>query len=483
LDVIVEKTREVYEALTAVLPADRVLTASITLRPYSTDWYWKAQEAVAAGQPLGTPDLVVEPVSTEEVSAILQIATRLRVPVVPWGAGSGVNGGALAVGGGIVVDLKRMNAILRVDDTSLTATVQPGLICEQLEQHLNAEGLTFPHYPASADLGSIGGYLSCRGSGVSSTRYGKMEDLVLNVQVVLPGGEIIQTLPVPRHSCGPDLTQLFVGAEGTMGIITEATLQLAALPAGRSFCAAAFSEIQDGLEAGRHIMRSGLRPAVMRFYDDVAARHSLSKAVGPLDGPTMVIVCEGDADVAALEAQKCLSLCQAHGGQELSAEISATWWDKRLVFYKPPHYPTLPAMWGTIDVVTTYERAWSTYQAMRAMLTERYGPSGLQLATHFSHWYDWGTMLYCRFTLPTSPADPSEAIRLHDQIWHDGVTLALDHGAVMNDHHGVGIKLAPYMPRQWGAAFGTLGAIKGTLDPAGIMNPGKLGLGRNDDQR
>lgn len=464
------------QTLSELLPAGGVQSEAGALKAYDADWYWKSVAAAATPTPLGHADLVAFPTSTEEVAAIVRAASRHRVPIVPWGAGSGVNGAAVPTRGGLIVDMRRMDRVIELDRESLVVRVQPGLICQTFEEILNREKLTFPHYPASADLGTLGGYAACRGSGVASTRYGKMEDLVLSVEVVMPDGEVIRTLAVPRHSCGPDLTQLFVGAEGTLGIITELTLRIARQPAGRFFAAASFKNLRDGIDAGREIIHSGLRPSVIRLYDDVSAQHTLSKVVGPLDQPTMVIVCEGDAEVAALEARRCEEICRAHRGEDRPAALSEQWWDRRYEFYKPPLYPDLPAIWGTIDVVGTYERLWPTYTAMRALMDERYGPHGLRLGTHLSHWYDWGSMLYCRFTIPHGPEDPREAMHLHDQIWHDGVTLALEHGVVMNDHHGVGIKLAPFMRRQWGGAFTTLERIKEVLDPQHIMNPGKLGL-------
>jgi alkyldihydroxyacetonephosphate synthase len=463
-------------SLAAALPADRVQSGAGALKAYEADWYWKAVAAAATPTPLGHADLAVFPTSTEEVCAVVRAAGRHGVPIVPWGAGSGVNGGAVPTEGGMVVDLGRMNRVLRVDAESLVASVQCGLVCDDFETQLSAQGLTFPHYPASSNLSTIGGYISCRGAGVASTRYGKIEDLVLSLEVVLPDGQAIRTLPVPRHACGPDLTQLFTGAEGTLGIITEATVRIARQPHAREFVAGQFAHLRDGIAAGRSIMHGGLRPAVIRLYDDVAASHSLSRVVGPLDRPTIVITCEGDTDVAALEARKCRELIAAAGGTALPDDVARHWWDRRFEFYKPPHYPELPAIWGTIDVVATYDRLWPAYTAMRALMDERYGTVGLRLATHLSHWYDWGSMLYCRFTIPRGPDNPADAIRLHDQIWHDGVQLAIEQGAVMNDHHGVGVKLAPYMRRQWGPAFETLQRIKEVLDPQKIMNPGKLGL-------
>lgn len=463
-------------SLSAILPAEYLRDASSALAPYQADWYWKSVAAAATPAPLGHADLVALPSSTEEVRAVVRAAGRHGVPIVPWGAGSGVNGAAVPTQGGLVVDMRRMDRIVRIDRESLLVRVQPGLICQEFERLLNAEGLTFPHYPASADLGTLGGYAACRGAGVTSTRYGKMEDMVISMEVVLPDGSIIRTLPVNRHATGPDLTGLFLGAEGTLGIITELTLRIAALPSGRSFVSCAFDDLHTGIDACRAIIHGGIHPAVIRLYDDVAAAHTLAKVAGPLERPTAVLVCEGDAAVAEVEARRCGEILREHGGDLGPSVMAEQWWERRYEFYKPPLYPELPAIWGTIDVVATYDRIWPTYTAMRTMMDERYGPVGLRLATHLSHWYDWGTMLYCRFTIPHGPDDPAEAMRLHDQIWSDGVHLAIEHGAVMNDHHGVGIKLAPYMPLQWGAAFDTLKAIKEVLDPHNLMNPGKLGL-------
>jgi alkyldihydroxyacetonephosphate synthase len=464
------------QALEQLVPPDRLKIDPTDLDGYKADWYWKSVAAAAIPRPLGRADIAVLPVSTAEVSAIVAAAARHGVPISPWGGGSGVNGASVPTEGGLVVDLRRMDKVLRIDTESLVAYVQPGIICQTFEELLNKQGLTFPHYPASGDLGTLGGYAACRGSGVASTRYGKMEDMTISVEVVLPDASVMRTLAVNRHSCGPDLTNLFVGAEGTLGIMTELTVRIARQPAGRSYASASFARLEDGLNAGREIMHAGLRPSVMRLYDDFASRNTLSKVVGPLDRPTVVIVCEGDAEVAALEARRCVELCVAHHGEAESASLAEQWWNRRYEFYKPPHYPELPAIWGTIDIVSTFDKILPTYLAMKAMLEERYGPIGLRLSTHLSHWYDWGTMLYCRFTIPHGPDDLNEAIKLHDQIWHDGVTLALDHGVVMNDHHGVGLKLAPFMRRQWGEGFETLKRIKEVMDPLNIMNPGKLGL-------
>src|SRR4051795_1580395 len=229
---------ELAPALAAALGEDAVLTDDVQLDAYTADTYWPAIAARATGAPLGRPDVVAVPRSEEDVAAALRVAAAHGVPVVAWGGGSGTQGGAVAVDGGLVVDLRGLDRIIEIDDVSLTVTAQAGVNGNVLEHALNERGLMLPHYPASSEWATVGGYIAARGSGVLSTRYGKIEDLLLALRVVLPTGETIETVPVPRHAVGPELTQLFVGSEGTLGVITRATLRLAPLPAKRRFEAA-----------------------------------------------------------------------------------------------------------------------------------------------------------------------------------------------------------------------------------------------------
>ena len=192
-----------------------------------------------------------------------------------------------------------------------------------------------------------------------------------------------------------------------------------------------------------------------------------------LRGIYTVLAFEGDAAAARVEEERTLALARAAGAEVLDPALGQRWWDRRYDFYRPPHQPELPAIWGTLDVVATYDRIGAVYDALHRAVRVPYADTGLELRMHFSHWYLWGTMIYGRFVVPDGGPD---ALALHDRIWADGMTAALDAGGVMNDHHGVGIKLGPYMRRQHGAALDAMAAIKGALDPNGVMNPGKLGL-------
>ena len=182
---------------------------------------------------------------------------------------------------------------------------------------------------------------------------------------------------------------------------------------------------------------------------------------------------EGDAAAAEVEEQRTLAIAAEAGATVLDPALGQRWWDRRYDFYHPPHNPELPSIWGTLDVVATYSRIEAVYDALHTAVREPYRDTGLQLRMHFSHWYPWGTMIYGRFVVPDGGPD---ALALHDRIWEDGMTAALDAGAVINDHHGVGIKLGPYMRRQHGAALDGIKQIKAALDPNDVMNPGKLGL-------
>jgi alkyldihydroxyacetonephosphate synthase len=459
-------------ALIAALGADAVITAPGQLDDYTADTYWPALAAKAAGEPLARPDVVVRPRTEEGVADALAIAHRLRVPVVPWGGGSGTQGGCLPINGGIVIDLRSLDEIVDVDEVSMTVTVQAGVNGRRLESELNARGLMLPHYPASVEWATVGGYIAARGSGVLSTRYGKIEDLLLSLRVATPAGGLIETVSVPRHAVGPELTQLFVGSEGTLGVITRATLQLAPLPAERRFDAVAFPSVGAGVGAIRRALQLGHRPSVVRMYDEEATRLAFAPVVGEdLSGVYTVLAFEGGT--AEIEERRTLELAREAGAEVLDPGLGRRWWDRRYDFYHPPHQPELPAIWGTLDVVATYDRIEAVYDAMRRAVREPYRDVGLQLRMHFSHWYLWGTMIYGRFVVPDGGDD---GLALHDRIWEDGMTAALDAGAVINDHHGVGLKLGPYMRRQHGAALDTMRQIKAALDPHGVMNPGKLGL-------
>jgi alkyldihydroxyacetonephosphate synthase len=257
-------------------------------------------------------------------------------------------------------------------------------------------------------------------------------------------------------------------------VITRATLQLAPLPQERRFAAVSFPTVEAGTGAIRRTLQLGHRPSVVRMYDEVATQKAFAPVVGEdLSGIYTVFAFEGESEAAQLEERRTVALAQEAGAEVLDPALGQRWWDRRYDFYHPPHNPELPSIWGTLDVVATYDRIGAVYDALHRAVRVPYADTGLELRMHFSHWYLWGTMIYGRFVVPDGGPD---ALALHDRIWEDGMTAALDAGGVMNDHHGVGIKLGPYMRRQHGGALDAMVRIKAALDPNGVMNPGKMGL-------
>jgi len=466
--------------LAKIVGSGNVLDRIEGRRKFSGDMSWLSIVAAARGRQLSRQDAVVTVRSTEEVAEVLRLANRLGMPVTPFGGGSGVQGAANADRGGILLNLREMKRIRKLDEKSLTCTVECGLTVQNFEAELNRKGLSFTHFPASAEWATVGGCLAARGSGVLSTKYGKIEEHVLSIELVTPTGEVLHTPVVPRHAAGPELTQLLIGSEGTLGIITAVTVRLRNLPASRVFGTFTFKQLEAGIEAGRRIMTSGLKPAVLRLYDEQATKHSLERAVeANLSDSAMLLMFDGDhAAVAQAEASAAFGICAELGGKNLGSATGERWWEKRYVFYYPPYAPELPSIWCTMDVVADFAHITDVYykvtQAMRGAVDPKWN---LSLNTHFSHWYDWGSMIYPRFKIPVGPENYADALALHDAIVDAATKAALKAGAVINDHHGVGMRLGGYMKDQLGVSgLDMLQRIKSAMDPKNVLCPGKLGL-------
>jgi alkyldihydroxyacetonephosphate synthase len=467
----------VRSELEDVVGPDHISLSDTDRLAYSTDWSWMPQMWLDRGEATPQPDFIVHPASPDEISTIMKIANTYRLPVIPWGGGSGTQGGALPLYGGIIVDTKRMNRILEIDETSLTVTAEAGINGTQLEWALNERGLTLAHYPASANCATLGGYLAPRGSGTISTKYGKAEDLVMSMQVVLPNGDIIRTPQVPQHASGPDYARLFLGSEGTFGIITEATMMVDYLPEVRLFRAVLFDDVSAALEAGRRMMTRRLQPTVIRLYDPSSTGSLVKHVLGyELQGAYMVIGFDGDKDIAALQEEKGMAICRELGAQDLGREPGEAWWNHRYDFYYPPKSLKLPWMYGTVETITTFDKLETLYRAKKAAIEEGYREWNARYIGHFSHWFHYGASLYDRFIIEQPPEDPREALRLHNRVWTTAVKTSVDHGGMINEHHGVGLKLGRYMRLQYGAAWPLLQSIKHAIDPNGIMNPGKVGF-------
>lgn len=442
---------------------------------HSIDYYWVPAMWHDRGRDNPQADFIVHPGSSEQVAKVLRIANHYKIPVTPWGGGSGSQGGALPMNGGILLDMKRMNQVLEIDTESLTVTVEVGIIAQHLEWAVEKAGFSTMHFPASISCATLGGFLAHRGTGVLSTKYGKIEDMVMSLEVVTPTGTIINTLPVPRHASGPDLTMLYVGSEGTLGVMTKATMKIHPIPEARKFHAFLFPDMSRAMRAGADIMRARLRPCVIRLYDE-AETARLIKRVLDIDkqGAYLVFGFDGQEQLVDLEMEQACVICRQQEHEDLGTEMGQTWWDNRYKFFYPPYMFHLPQAFGTLDTVATFANIERVYWAMKDVVTKNFPEAAF--IGHFSHWYEWGCMLYGRFIVEDPPVDPEEATLYYNRIWDMAIRAAIREGGVINEHHGIGIKLGRFMPELYGPAFGVLESIKKAFDPNHIMNPGKMGL-------
>jgi len=449
-------------------------TREIDKLTHGVDYYWLSRMWADRGKRMPEADIIVSPKDAQETSKVLKIANYYKLPVTAWGGGGGTQGGAIPVAGGILLDTKRMNRIYDVNEKGMYIECGTGAVYKHIEWAANEKGYSTMHFPSSLTCSTVGGFLAHRGIGVVSTKYGKIDDMALQMEVVLPNGDIIQTSPAPKHAAGPDLNQIFIGSEGTLGIITKAQMRMYLQPETRRFRGFLFKNLSDAFAASRELLQK-FKPSVMRLYDEAETASLIKKIVGVAKpGAFMNVAIEGVEEIVEVEEKILLRTFAQYGAEDLGSEYGEKWWKEKITFFYPGHMMDLPQMFGTMDSIAPYDKIEKIYWDMKNAIESKYPQA--RFIAHFSHWYEWGAMIYDRFIVDNPPQDPHEALRLHQQIWTTGVRAALAAGGVVNDHHGVGIKLGRLMKEQYGPAMQVFEGLKKQLDPNGIMNPFKLGL-------
>jgi alkyldihydroxyacetonephosphate synthase len=471
--------KRLYEELSLIVSEKNIYTSSFDKDVYSVDVWSVSRNWVDNRLIKELPDFIVLPENVIQVSKVLEVANKFRVPVIPRGGGAGGLGGGVPFFGGIVIDIKKLDKIINFSESSMLVNAQAGIMQIDLEKYLNYRGYTLNHIPASIYCSTLGGFLSTRGSGVLSSKYGKIEDMVMSLEVVLPTGEIINTLPVPRHSAGPSIEKFFIGAEGTFGVITSATLQIFHLPEVRLFRGILFNELHSALQASKEVMTNGLKPCVLRVYDEGDTRDVVKKELGINieNGSYVVIGFDGFKDIAEVQEKRAMKIFKKYKARDLGKEFGDKWWNNRYDPYYPPH--TLESkrdLYGVIDTVTIHENIEKLYLEMKNALESEFKKWNIIYTAHFSHWYEWGASLYPRFIVKKPPKDPNLFLELNNKIWKTAVKVILDNGGVLSEHHGIGFQLSPFMKDQYKDGFKILEVFKKGIDPNNIMNPTILGF-------
>ena len=448
----------------------RAACAAVTTEPKelaeaSRDWWPLAMTCALAGEVGGLANVVARPATAGEVAAVLRIAHDARVPVTAAAGRSGVSGGSVPLHGGIVLDLSALAGVVDVDCASMVLDVCAGTFGDVLETELRDEhGVTLGHWPQSIALSTVGGWLACRSAGQLSNRYGKIEDMVLGLDVVLADGTVVHTGGAPRMATGPDLNQVFVGSEGTLGVITGARLRVHPAPGVTRTAAFGVPSFADGLDACRRVVQRGATPAVLRLYDEIEAQRNFG-----LDSCVLLVLDEGDEVVVDAAMVVVTDECASF------AVLDPAFVDRWLA-----HRNDVSALAPLIRsglVVDTFEIAarWRDLAAVTDAVLDavRAVHGTLACSVHQSHAYTTGAC--CYFTFGGQPP-PNERERYYHAVYDAGMGAALAHGAALSHHHGVGLNRARFLPDALGAGFDVLVVLKHALDPNGILNPGKLGL-------
>jgi D-lactate dehydrogenase (cytochrome) len=417
------------------------------------------------------PDAVAYPVSTDEVARIVAICAAHRMPVIGFGAGTSLEGHTSALRGGVAVDFARMDRLLAVNDADLDCVVQPGLTREALNRELRATGLFFPVDPGAN--ASLGGMASTRASGTAAVRYGTMRDNVLALEVVLADGRVIRTgTRARKSSAGYDLTGLFVGAEGTLGLITELTLRLAPQPEAISAAVCAFPAIPQAVDAVTQIIQMGIGVARIEFTDALTVRAFNAYAqAGMPERPHLLLEFHGAPEAVEHDAARTAEIVTAFGGSNfrwsrLAEERTALWTLRHNAYYAC--LGLRPGARAVVtDVCVPISRLAEAVEKAGTLI-EEFGLVGPIL----------GHVGDGNFHAILLVADESERLRARDCA-HRLAGMALDLGGTITGEHGIGAGKRDLMPDEHGDAWLVMGALKAALDPENLMNPGKLVPDRN----
>jgi len=413
----------------------------------------------------GAPEVRVEvrrPATYQEVAEILRSGAR----VVPFGGLSGVVGAVAVEAGQVALDLGAFDRILAIDEVDLTVHVQAGVRGLDLEQALNARGLTLGHHPSSLPSATVGGLVSTRSSGQESTRHGSIEDMVLGLTVALPDGSLARPRPGPRSAVGPALHQLLIGAEGGLGVVLDAVLRVHRLPAAVAGRGWLFEDVDSGLAAVREVVQAGIRPLVLRLYDPA---DSLFQGVGEA-GCLLLAATAGDPEVARAEAGVVARA--AAGARDLGVEPWERWLRHRYDLSAQRMLDMLEpagAYLDTIEIAAAWSALPGVYREVKAALA---AGSGLALC-HFSHAYGQGCCAY--FTFVGSAPDEAAALAAYDRCWAETMRICLERGATISHHHGVGQARAAWARQELDGWWPVWEKVRDALDPAGIMNPRAVG--------
>lgn len=479
--------------LEAVVGADHVREDRLARVTHARGKSYPDLLRLRSGDASTAPDAVAYPGSAEEVAGLLAACSDEGLAVVPFGGGTSVVGGVEALRGphdGVVsVDLARLARLCRADPKALTSTVEAGMLGPALERELGARGLTLGHFPQSFEFSTVGGWVAARSAGQASTGYGRVDELVLGLRCATPAGEL-SALAVPATAAGPDPRQLLMGSEGTLGIVTEVTLQVRPTPALRVFEGYALQSFAAGVEALRRLEQSGAAPDVARLSDEdetdfgiatIGDRRQRAIARAYLRARRLPRPCLAvfgfEGGEAAVRARRLRARLLLRGSDAVALGRGAGRSWERSRFHTPYLRDELLSrglLVDTLETAATWDRVPALHAAVGDALRGALGGRGTPayVMCHVSHLYPSGASLYFTFFARQEHGAELEQWRAAKAAASDAIRAG---GGTITHHHGVGTDHAPWLSGEAGELWiEALRAAKRRLDPRGIMNPGKL---------
>ncbi|OQP16611.1 glycolate oxidase subunit GlcD [Geobacillus zalihae] len=417
------------------------------------------------------PDAVIAPRNTKEVAEIAKICNEYRIPIVPRGSGTNLCAGTCPIEGGIVLLFNHMNRILEIDEENLTATVQPGVVTLDLAKAVEEKGLFYPPDPGSMKISTIGGNISENSGGLRGLKYGVTRDYVLGLEVVLANGDVIRTGgKLAKDVAGYDLTRLFVGSEGTLGIVTEATLKLIPMPETKQTMLALYQDLEAAARSVSKIIANKIIPATLEFLDQPTLEvvEDFARIGLPTDVKAVLLIeQDGPKEVVERDMKKMADICRAE--QAVSVQLARS--EEEAEALRTARRAALSAL-ARLKPTTILEDATVPRSEIAKMvkaineIAEKYQ---LKICT-FGHAGDGNLHPTC----PTDARNREEMERV-ERAFEEIFAKAIELGGTITGEHGVGVMKAPYLEWKLGpAGIAAMKAVKQALDPNNIMNPGKV---------
>lgn len=471
---------DIVKGLTGLLGEKKVLADEGSILEATKDYIgFRIYQRVEKKYFLPRAACVVRPESAEDVSKTLRFLNDNKLDAVPKSGGSSVTQSIEPVEGAVVIDGSAMSGIIDLNEENMTVTVLSGTPLEYLENALNEKGYSTGHFPQSLPLAHVGGLIATRSIGQFSTLYGGIEDLLVGLEAVLPDGEIIRIKNVPRRSCGPDLRHLFIGSEGMLGFITEATLKIFKYrPEDRWMRAYGISNMHAGLDMIREIMQEGYKPAVVRLHDEAEVLALLHMGdVVPPDHAVMLFIADGPKSVADATGAAIERYAEKYGAVDIGTKPVESWLITRndTAFHlEGTDYHDMGALADTCEISGSWDVIGKIYDAVCKRMMDEH-EDVIHIGGHSSHSYMQGTNIYFTFGFMEDSAERAQEdyMRILTVIMEE----TLRFGGSISHHHGSGKYRTKWMPQEHGSSYTLLYKLKGALDPNNIMNKGILLVG------